>query len=117
MSVRLPILLTLALGCAPEEDDRCARPTPLTEPGFGRPFVDRYCTGCHSSLLPEGYRNAAPLGVDLDRHADLEAWAERIAARTLDGTMPPGGGPTTEELAQLEEWLICDGWIPEPEEP
>lgn len=106
----LPALLLAA--CAAEPDP-CDTEPALTEAGFGRPFVDRYCTGCHSALLPDGYRNDAPLGVDLDRHADLAQWADRIAARTLDGSMPPGGGPTDEELAMLREWLVCDGWVEE----
>ena len=44
----------LLLGCAEPEDTGapCEQRDPaLTYANFGEPFLERYCTGCHGSLL------------------------------------------------------------------
>ena len=107
-----PSLLLLALSsCAPDaEQSSCQRDPPLDYNDFGRGFLERHCTGCHSSLLAEGHRADAPVGVDLDSYADAVQWADRIYIRSVgeDASMPPGGGPTDQEKALLAEWLTCD---------
>ncbi|MED5374103.1 MAG: hypothetical protein VX899_24010 [Myxococcota bacterium] len=108
------MILALLLGCAQPEDtaDPCAQRDPaLSYHNFGEPFLERYCTSCHGSLLEPSRRFGAPVGVDLDTYADAVLWTERIQARTLDPElpeMPPGGGPTALELERLQEWVDCD---------
>ena len=93
---------TLAERACPEESF-------LTFQDFGGPFFFDWCTGCHSSAMPEGERQGAPPGVDFDTLEDMRAWADRIWARAGDHneTMPPIGGPHEEERVALGEWLAC----------
>lgn len=108
------IWLWWAWSCAGQPADSaaaCDTATPLTYANFGLGFMEKHCTGCHSSLLRPDQRNEAPVGVDLDSYREVLTWAARIEARVLDvggPTMPPGGGPTAEELVMLEEWLRCE---------
>ncbi len=97
------------MGCQELEPSDCLRTPPLSYETFGQGFLEKNCTGCHSSLLPEAQRNDAPLGVDFDSYAGVVQWADRIADRAVDAssTMPPGGGPTEEDRAMLSEWLSC----------
>lgn len=76
---------------------------------FGAPFVTNWCRGCHSSAVPAGMRQRAPIDVNFDDADDVRAWSERIAVRaaTATPTMPPAGGPSTEERKLLVEWLAC----------
>jgi uncharacterized membrane protein len=106
------LLLVAALAaCADPTADRCVHDPPLTYDDFGRRFLDTYCAGCHSSLHPAGtrLRQGAPAGVDFDTYRGLLEWADRVEARATGEapTMPPGGGPTGQELANLAEWLGC----------
>jgi len=105
----------LLWACASGSDtglDCEAREPALDYANFGEGFLRKHCTACHSSAIEDAeMRNGAPVGVDLDTYDDAFALAERIRARVIDPespTMPPGGGPTEEELAQLDEWLACD---------
>ena len=107
------VLALLAGGCAEGGDDTadpCARRPALSYDNFGRSHMEKHCTGCHSSLLPEGRRQDAPMGVDLDTWAGVLQWGDRVQARSTGDspTMPPGGGPGADEVAMLEEWLVCD---------
>lgn len=108
------LLLLLLLACGESDGDSggpptCERQPPLSWDSFGQSFMSTHCAGCHSSLLPESLREGATVGVDLDSYTGVLTWADRIAARALGDapTMPPGGGPDSEELARLEEWLSC----------
>lgn len=76
---------------------------------FGAPFVSNWCRGCHSSELPAGMRQRAPMMVNFDSVDDVRTWKLRIAARaaTVDASMPPAGGPSLEERTLLAEWLAC----------
>lgn len=87
----------------------CETPTYLSYDNFGAGFSADWCRGCHSSAVPEGGRQGAPLGVDFDDEADLAQWGERIKIRATGErpTMPPAGGPSVEERALLEEWIGC----------
>ncbi len=105
-------MILLLLACAGTPDDTagaCDRDPPLTWANFGQGWMDKHCTGCHSSLLRADQRNGAPVQVDLDTWEDAVAWGPRIAARSLgkEATMPPGGGPSEEERRLLAEWLEC----------
>lgn len=102
----------LLLGCgagSTTEDTACGRQPPLDYDNFGHAHLDTHCNGCHSSLLPEPDRLGAPLGVDLDTEQGVLDQAERLAVRAVgpEPTMPPGGGPTGDELDHFEEWLDC----------
>lgn len=91
----------------------CDRSPPLTWDNYGKGHMDKHCNGCHSVLIPEAQRQDAPIGVDFNAYVDVIEWRERIRARgtTADQdapTMPPGGGPSEQELAMLLEWLDCE---------
>ena len=104
------LFLGFLAGCAPEEvQSDCTHDPPLSYASFGQGFMTSYCTGCHHSLLPDGQREGAPMGVDLDTYADVQQWAERIVARveTEENPMPPGGGPRADEIVNIREWIAC----------
>ena len=110
----LASLWVLLHGCAALRADdsagaQCRRDPPLTWDNFGHGFLTKHCLACHSSLVPEGAREGAPVGVDFDTYGSVLTWADRIAARAVadDADMPPGGGPSVEERANLSEWLGC----------
>lgn len=106
------LLMLLVSACRTGEDAPpydCLRTPPLSYENFGKGFLERNCTGCHSSYLvsPEE-RNYAPLSVNLNTYADAVQWWERIEARTItDLNMPPAGGLLDADLEQLGEWLYC----------
>ena len=98
------------LACAPDEGTgECLHDPPLEYDTYGQGFLEQFCTGCHSSQVPEELRNSAPVGVDFDSYGAVLQWQERIRARTEPDapTMPPGGGPTVEQLDDFREWLDC----------
>jgi uncharacterized membrane protein len=105
-------------GCAVEAGDSgtCGRTPALSYDNFGKGYLQQYCTGCHSSLVPESHREGATPGVDFDTYEGVLTWAERIDARATgnDPSMPPGGGPADDEVERLSEWLSCTV-IPEAE--
>lgn len=125
--VLLGLLGSLACGPAGgagdsgDSGDPCTHDPPLTYDTFGRQYLRTHCAGCHSEGLPEGHREGAPVGVDLDTWAGALRWAERTQARATGAapTMPPGGGPTDAERARFAEWVACEllpaaeegGWI------
>ena len=92
----------------PTDPDVCE--TSYLEYGnFGAPFVFNWCRGCHSSSVPAGMRQKAPIDVNFDTEADVVASKERIRLRATGAMpgMPPAGGPTAEERALLAEWIDC----------
>jgi uncharacterized membrane protein len=107
------IALALA-GCGTEVDhgavpDPVCEASALTYDNFGGPFVLDWCRGCHSSALPDGMRQGAPLGVDFDDLDLVRGWSPEIQIRAAgpDPTMPPAAGPSLEERAMLSEWISC----------
>lgn len=113
------IWVLLLLACGADSGDSgtaytgaCDRSPPLSWDSFGQGFMSTHCAGCHSSLYPEGMREGAPVGVDLDTYTGVLQWVDRVEARTLGegATMPPGGGPSDAERALLAEWLACGVW-------
>lgn len=108
------VWLLIQLACGTKDIDSasnsCDRSPPLTYANFGKGYLDKHCVGCHHSLLPQEMREGAPMGVDLDTLEFSLQWADRIEARATGDipTMPPGGGPSEDERALLQEWLSCD---------
>lgn len=90
-------------------DEGLAACEALTWETFGEGYFQTWCTGCHSSALPEGDRAGAPVGVDFDTYAGAAQWADRIDARVLSEppTMPPVGGSSDAERDRLAAWLDC----------
>lgn len=82
---------------------------------LGQGFMMTWCTPCHHSALESGgsgeddSRSGAPEGVDLNTFEGVQLWRDRIIARAIgeSPTMPPGGGPTAEDLELMREWLEC----------
>jgi hypothetical protein len=122
LSLLVPVLLgsALLLSCGSDKEDSageagpdCARRPALTWDNFGKPHMDKHCNGCHSVLIPLAQRQNAPVGVDFNTYSDVLEWYARIIARSttkvLDQpSMPPGGGPSEQELAMVLEWLECE---------
>lgn len=101
----------LLVGCDNAEpvDDPCSSEPALTWENFGKGHLDKHCNGCHSSQIRPEQRNNAPVGVDFDTWDKTVQFGERIWIRggeTLD--MPPGGGPSEDELRLFEEWMHCE---------
>lgn len=111
---RFVVLGLFALGaCDTEEpvdpNDPCVSTPALTWENFGEGHMDKHCNGCHSSQLRPEQRNNAPVGVDFNTYDLTVAWAERALIRGVDSMdMPPGGGPSPEELANFDEWIRCE---------
>jgi len=98
----------------PPTETVCPPTSNLTYQDFGQPFMERYCTRCHSSLLQGKARRGAPSFHDFDTVQGIRAIAEHIDLTTASGpaatntTMPSEGArPTLAERAQLGEWLAC----------
>ena len=119
------VATTLLVACSSESDSETEeltiedatalseRPCPddseLTYENFGEGFMLSWCNGCHSSVMPEGERQDAPLASNFDDLDAVRAWSDRIWFRSADHniTMPPVGGPEDDERARLGEWLAC----------
>jgi uncharacterized membrane protein len=106
----------LAAGCGSDEpgggppiDPEACASSYLDYSNFGEPFLLNWCNGCHSAGLPANMRQLAPAGVDFDSHEKAHQFQTRIAARAAGAspTMPPVGGPSTEERELLAEWITC----------
>ena len=125
---RILAVSALATACAAHPNDEehaaigssgatCPSNSTLTYDGFGRDFMERYCTTCHSSALTGAARRDAPTGADFDsRKALREVGAEHIDLHAAAGpsrvnqVMPPDdfeAQPTNAERRQLGEWLAC----------
>lgn len=94
---------------APPTDPEICETSYLRYDNFGAGFSASWCRGCHSSAIPEGERQDAPLGVNFDDEADLRTWQDRIRVRATGATptMPPVGGPSVAERQALTEWIDC----------
>ena len=123
----LIVSMALAAGCGPEEKkgeeeveyppiDVAGRVCPpdsiASWENTGAPFLYSNCTGCHSSELPDGQRQNAPVGVDFDGYFNTRMWATRIFYRAnsdVSGmppsvSLPPEVRPNRDDLA---DWLAC----------
>ena len=113
----LMLLLGIALSGSCGEDAAeglasqiCPEDNILTYENFGQIYMRNWCTGCHSSDLGADARQGAPSTVNLDTLESLRRSMDRIYLRSASGnnSMPPAGGPTTEESQRLAQWLACD---------
>lgn len=102
-------------GVGEATDAACPSSSDLTCETFGRDFMEKYCTRCHSSKLTGAARMDAPPGHDFDTLSGVLAVAEHVdeyAAAGPDATntvMPPSGAkPSEEERRKLGEWLACE---------
>lgn len=99
----------------PPSGATCPDGSTLTYESFAKPFMEKYCTSCHSSTLVGDARQGATDYHDFDSENGILAVADHVdwkAASGPDATnelMPVGSGPkpTVVERAQLGEWLAC----------
>ena len=124
------VVLVAALGCAlgacgtdsvnrplhePDDDPSPIEVNPdvcetsfLDYQNFGAAFVSNWCRGCHSSDVPLGMRQKAPIDANFDNLAQIQMWGERMERRVaVMQNMPPAGGPSHEERELLAEWMTC----------
>ena len=115
------LALGLVAGCSdsvplygPPTGSTCPRGSTLTYESFGKPFMEGYCTRCHSSELTGAARRGAPSFHDFDTVIGIRPIADHIELTTAGGpdamnrSMPPDGArPTDEERRLLGEWLAC----------
>lgn len=81
-----------------------ALPAP-TWADYGAPFFATWCQSCHATGAPQRY--GAPEGIAFDTRADVAAQKALIADSVLTrASMPPGGGLSPREKAELEA-LLC----------
>jgi uncharacterized membrane protein len=93
----------------------CATDSTLTYDTFARPFVEQYCTRCHSGALTGDAREGAPSEYNLDTLAAIrDVGVEDLDHETAAGpsnvntSMPPSQPlPTEAERRLLGEWLAC----------
>ena len=113
-------LASLLLACTeppimgPPTEAVCPQDSTLTYENFGKPFMERYCTQCHSSKLSGDARMGAPTFHDFDtlygirgvaNHVDMTAAAGPAAINTGMPNVDPK--PTKTERYQLGEWIAC----------
>ena len=88
--------------------------TSLTYTDFGKPFMEKYCTRCHSSELVGSARKGAPSFHDFDTLFGIKAVSGHIdettgsgPAATNTGMPPDGAKPTKAEREMLSQWIAC----------
>lgn len=100
-----------SFGCQGEEESEttsCDTSSTLSYESFGGPFFLNWCTGCHSSKIPEGSRQDAPVEINFDSIADIRSHQSRIFDKAVHShKMPPAGGPNDVERELLGQWLGC----------
>lgn len=108
--------------CADDEDEifgpptasTCPQGSTLTYDNFGKPFMEKYCLGCHHSDLTGAARHGAPTFHDFDTHSGIKSVSEHIDQTTAAGPASVNTGmpqtdpkPTMAERLQLGEWIAC----------
>jgi uncharacterized membrane protein len=119
VAVRLAIVFVLG-ACGPDSiwgpptEASCPQTSTLTYDNFGKNFMTKYCTRCHSSELVGADRMGAPSFHDFDTIFGIRAVANHIDETTASGPaatnkgMPPDSpSPTLDERRQLGEWIAC----------
>lgn len=104
------ILLLLSCNSDPNPEilNVVCEPETIDYESVAEPFLQNYCTGCHSSHLEEGKRFGAPETVNLDTYSSAKEWAERSFIRiSIHEDMPPGGGVSQKEKDQFTQWAFC----------
>jgi hypothetical protein len=98
----------------PPTESVCPQTSTLTYQNFGKNFMTKYCTRCHSSELMGADRQGAPSFHDFDTLFGVKAVYDHIDETTAAGPaatntgMPPDSpAPSLEERKQLGEWIAC----------
>lgn len=98
----------------PPTESQCPADSTLTYTTFGQPFMQSFCTRCHSSKLKGPDRNGAPLLHDFDTLSGIQIFISHIDETSASGpaatntSMPVGDPtPTQDDRRQLGEWLAC----------
>jgi uncharacterized membrane protein len=98
----------------PPTEAVCPPASTLTYANFGQPFMEQYCTRCHSSTLSGDARMGAPEFHDFDSQLGVQRVADHVdqaagaGPASTNDSMPPGGArPTLAERQMLAEWIAC----------
>ena len=98
----------------PPTESTCPDGSTLTYNNFGKNFMTKYCTRCHSSELTGADRQGAPSFHDFDTLYGIKAVSNHIDETTAagpaavnDGMPIDGPSPTKDERYQLGEWIAC----------
>lgn len=98
----------------PPTESVCPQGSSLTYENFAKPFMEEYCTDCHSSQRSGAARHGAPSFHDLDTLFGIKAVSSHVDETTAAGPaatnrgMPPASPyPTQREREQLGEWIAC----------
>lgn len=118
------LLFTMGHGdgcCAGEEKilgpatgTTCPPTSTLTYATFGQPFMENYCTRCHSSALTGDARMGATEFHDFDTRIGVLQVADHVdqtagaGPNATNDQMPPDGAmPSLAEREMLAEWIAC----------
>jgi uncharacterized membrane protein len=103
-----PALAAACDGREPTGQDQSELSCSVGYEDFAGPFLLNWCVGCHSSALPEGQRQDAPVGVDFDTLDGLRTFSRLARIHVFeDRTMPPVGGPSPRERELFAQWIDC----------
>ncbi len=112
--LRLPLALLFAALTLPACSGEDAEEGPnvdcgaVTPPKFTEVTAFAKCTGCHSTSVTGAARAGAPAGINYDTYEAAKANAPKGMDEVYEGAMPPGGGLTADEKAQIYNWASCD---------
>jgi hypothetical protein len=81
----------------------------MTETSFDstvRPFLAKYCTGCHGAAKPKAGLNLTSFADERSARRQHRVW-ERVAEYVESGLMPPEerAQPSREERVRLMQWI------------
>ena len=80
----------------------------ITVPKYADMTAWSKCTNCHSTSLSGPSRAGAPAGINFDKYDDAVMDADLAKSEVEAGAMPPGGGLSADEKAQIVDWASCD---------
>jgi len=101
LTLQVGVFLAIAATCAAEE------PPATTFDGHVKPFVTKYCVGCHGPTKQKGDRRFDNLSGEIADDNGLIDWQDVLDQLNL-GEMPPPKEklqPTAEERRQVIAWL------------
>ena len=114
------LVVALLAGCPSDEvfgpptETVCPTGSTLSYDNFGKPFMESYCTRCHSSELVGSQRKGAPSFHDFDSLFGIKAVSMHIdettgsgPAATNTGMPPDGAKPSKAEREMLAQWIAC----------